>query len=103
MRSARVYMHGELAGILDEIEQKRRYRFRYLDTYTGEPVSLKMPVEKQVYEFDRFPPFFDGLLPEGFMLEALLREQKIDRYDHFSQLLVVGGELVGAVTVEEVT
>ncbi len=102
MRSANVYMHGKLAGILDEIEPQRRYRFRYLDTYTGEPVSLKMPVNNPVYEFERFPPFFDGLLPEGFMLEALLRQQKIDRYDHFSQLLVVGGELVGAVTVEEV-
>lgn len=103
MRSANVYMHGEFAGILEELEPQKRYRFRYRDTYTGEPVSLRMPTDNPVYEFDRFPPFFDGLLPEGVMLESLLRQQKIDRYDHFSQLLAVGGEMVGAVTVEEVT
>ena len=103
MRSANVYMHGEFSGILEELEQQKQYRFRYLDTYTGEPVSLRMPTDNRTYEFDRFPPFFDGLLPEGVMLEALLWQKKIDRHDHFSQLLAVGGELIGAVTVEEAT
>ena len=51
------------------------------------------------YQFDGFPPFFDGLLPEGAQLEALLRQQKLDRDDGFGQLLTVGGDLVGAVTV----
>jgi serine/threonine-protein kinase HipA len=31
-----------------------------------------------------FPPFLEGLLPEGYNLEALLRALKIDRNDHFS-------------------
>jgi len=40
-------------------------------------------------------------LPEGFQLEALLRRKKLDRNDHFGQLLLVGGDTVGAVTVRE--
>ena len=58
-----------------------------------------MPVRKAAYSFDVFPPFFDGLLLEGFQLEALLRQKKLDRNDRFGQLLVIGSETVGAVTV----
>ncbi|MBR9980830.1 MAG: HipA N-terminal domain-containing protein, partial [Desulfatitalea sp.] len=53
------------------------------------------------YEFETFPPFLEGLLPEGYNLEALLRALKIDRQDLFSQLLAVGTDMVGAVTVRE--
>ena len=37
-----------------------------------------------------FPPPFEGLLPEGAQLEALLRNHKIDRDDAFGKLVVVG-------------
>jgi serine/threonine-protein kinase HipA len=49
-----------------------------------------------------FPLFLDGLLPEGIQLEGLLKTRKIDRYDYFSQLVAVGNDMVGAVTVKEV-
>lgn len=101
MRRAKVYVHGHLAGHLVEVEAAACYRFEYLEQYRGEPISLRMPTSQPVYEFDRFPPFFDGLLPEGFQLEALLRQQKLDRHDYFGQLVAVGSDLVGAVTVEE--
>ncbi len=101
MRSAWVYMHAERAGKLEEIIEGRQYRFSYLYGYQGVPISLTMPLNSAPYEFESFPPFFDGLLPEGIMLEGMLRQKKIDRNDMFSQLLAVGGEMVGAVTVEE--
>lgn len=91
-------MHGVYAGLL--IEQEGAYTFAYDSAYTGPPISLTMPVRPEPYRFDAFPPFFDGLLPEGLMLEGLLRQQKIDRHDLFSQLVSVGRDLVGAVTVE---
>jgi serine/threonine-protein kinase HipA len=101
VRCAQILMHGQLAGTLEEIEQGKRYQFRYSKEYQGEPISLTMPVEATTYEFDRFPPFFDGLLPEGPMLDGLLRQNKIDAHDLFSQLVAVGQELVGAVTVKK--
>ena len=101
MRRAKVFVGGIFAGILEEQEKKKQYRFIYHEGYAGLPVSLTMPISRKVYEFNRFPPFFDGVLPEGFQLEALLKRQKIDRDDYFQQLMVVGGDLVGNVTVEE--
>lgn len=103
MRKADVSMHGVKAGILEEIEKGKRYVFTYDDEYTGDPISLTMPVQKKRYEFDTFPPFFEGLLPEGIQLEGLLRLNKIDAHDFFSQLVSVGGDMVGAVTVKEVS
>ena len=64
-------------------------------------MSLTLPVRPAPYEFETFPAFFDGLLPEGLNLEALLKLAKLDAGDCFGQLVTVGGDLVGAVTVEE--
>ena|SRR3990167_8205725 len=101
MRKAYVSVNGMKAGILEEL-QGETYQFTYFDDYHGAPVSLTMPLTKKVYDFDVFPPpFFEGLLPEGIMLEALLRKCKIDRNDYFGQLIIVGQDVVGAVTIEE--
>lgn len=101
-RKADVFVQGLHAGTLEELDRGRRYRFTYLEGYSGPSVSLTMPVEKRIHEFTGFPPFFEGLLPEGEMLENLLRQNKIDSRDYFSQLIAVGREMVGAVAVVEV-
>ncbi len=101
MRQVRIKVNGVPAGILEELERGKEYVFRYDEHYGGPPVSLTMPLDEHEQRFDRFPPFFDGVLPEGAMLEGLLRQAKIDREDLFSQLVAVGRDLVGAVTVEE--
>ena len=93
-------MHGQFAGTLSEQEKGRSYLFEYAPGYAGAPVSLTMPVKNQTYSFEQFPPFFEGLLPEGIMLAGLLRRRKIDRDDLLSQLIATGEDLVGAVTVE---
>lgn len=102
MRKAEVFLHNREAGVLIEEEKNERYRFVYHSEYEGPPISVTMPAEQQEYEFDQFPPFFEGLLPEGVNLEMLLRTRKIDRDDAFSQLMAVGEDTVGAVTVREV-
>ena len=101
-RKASVRVHDRAAGFLVEFgpEQGGGYAFSYLPGYDGSPVSLTMPVREEPYRFDRFPPIFDGLLPEGWQLEALLRRAKLDRHDYMGQLLAVGQDVVGAVTVE---
>jgi serine/threonine-protein kinase HipA len=102
MRKANVYNFGIPAGELIEIEHGKKYQFKYFEEYKGQPVSLTMPVEKKEFTFEEFPPFFDGLLPEGVQLEALIRQMKIDKNDFFSQLIHVGNDLIGSVTVEEI-
>ncbi len=99
MRKARVFNHGVYAGeLLDNGDDS--YEFIYDVDYKGPAISLTMPVAKQRFIYNQFPPFFDGLLPEGMLLEALLKNTKIDRNDLFSQIVTVGKDLVGSVTVE---
>ena len=102
MRKAKVFVKGIEAGILTEFVQGKEYIFGYLDGYDGLEVSRTMPKNIKVYKFDKFPPFFDGLLPEGIQLEGLLKIKKIDKHDYFSQLIAIGEEMVGVVTVKEV-
>lgn len=103
MNQAEVAIHGVPAGRLTEEAPGRGCRFAYLPGYAGPPVSLTLPVRAEPYVFEAFPAFFDGLLPEGFQLEALLRQKKLDRDDRFGQLLAVGGDTVGAVTLRGVS
>ncbi|HLF50930.1 HipA N-terminal domain-containing protein [Flavobacterium sp.] len=99
MRKAIVYVHNNRAGELIE-EELGHYTFKYDPDYNLEPVSLTMPVHQKVYSFNHFPPFFEGLLPEGIMLEGLLKINKFDKKDYLSQLIATGNDLVGAVTVK---
>ena len=101
MRRAEVSMHDIPAGILEEIEAGNKYRFTYFEIYNGPSIALTMPVGGREFVFNRFPPFFDGLLPEGVLLEGLLKQRKVDKFDYLSQLIAVGNDLVGAVTVQE--
>ena len=101
MRIADVFFQNILAGQLLELEADTGYRFQYKQDYCGPPISLTMPVQDNAYEYKKFPPFFDGLLPEGFQLEALLRQKKLDRDDKLGHLLQVGADTIGAVTVRE--
>lgn len=99
MRRAIVFAYGKRAGILTEIAANDFY-FEYDENYDGDAVSLTMPTTQKKYSYTFFPPFFEGLLPEGVMLEGLLRIVKIDKKDYFSQLIATGNDLVGAVTVK---
>jgi len=99
-RRAVVSQHGRDAGILER-SQEGRWRFAYFPDYGGPAVSLSMPVPKRAFEYESFPPAFEGLLPEGPQLEALLRKHKIDRSDYFRQLLTVGEDLVGSLSFRE--
>lgn len=101
MQIADVFFQDILAGQLTRSPAKGSFSFSYSPDYAGPPISQTMPVRKEPFEFDNFPPFFDGLLPEGFQLEALLRQKKLDRNDCFGQLLLVGADTVGAVSVRK--
>jgi serine/threonine-protein kinase HipA len=101
MKSANIFQKNELAGLL-EARDDGRYRFTYKVGYRGEPVSLTMPTRQPVWEFPRFPPPFEGLLPEGVQLDGLLRIRKLDKHDLFGQLLAVGHDVVGSLRIEAV-
>lgn len=100
MKVIKVFNFGNLAGYLYEIEKGKMYKFTYAEDYLGPAISQTMPVDKRDYQYEEFPPFFDGLLPEGSQLENLIRQTKTDRSDYLLHLITVGKDLVGSITVE---
>jgi serine/threonine-protein kinase HipA len=74
-RCAAIFQGGVLAGHLSETSPGH-WTFHYETAYSGEPVSLTLPLRAEPYEFEGFPPVFEGLLPEGPQLESLLRKHK---------------------------
>ncbi len=99
MKAAHVYQGNVFAGVLEAFEDGG-HRFTYAPDYAGEPVSLTMPFRQRVWEFTQFPPPFEGLLPEGMQLDALLRRRKLDKADLFGQLLAVGEDVVGSLRIK---
>ncbi len=102
MRRAKVYVNGIEAGTLTEFEKGKAYLFEYIGEYNGLEISRSLPLKGKSFRFNRFPPFFEGLLPEGIQLEGLLKIRKIDKSDYFSQLMAVGNDMIGVVTVKEI-
>ena len=98
LREAEVFQAGILAGYLQQ-KREELWVFRYAQRYEGTPVSLTLPVRREPYIFNEFPAVFEGLLPEGTQLEVLPKTQKFDCGDYFKQLVTVGNDLVGSLTV----
>ena len=98
LRRAAIFQSGTLAGHLQE-EEDGGWAIEYVEEYAGTPISLTLPLRKEPYIFEEFPAVLDGLLPEGEQLEALLKKQKIDRNDCFTQLVTLGQDLVGSLSV----
>ncbi|MCB0368009.1 MAG: HipA N-terminal domain-containing protein [Bdellovibrionales bacterium] len=100
MKKVEILFNNIKAGILIE-NSRSDYEFIYDDSYIGLPISLTMPLKSKQFKYNFFPAFFEGLLPEGPQLEALLNDKKINRDDLFSQLIACGADCVGAVSIKE--
>lgn len=102
-RTAYVYVRNVFAGTL--LETDEGYSFSYDQTYLKDAqasaVSLTLPLTDEVYESKTMFPFFDGLLPEGWMLGVVSRNWKIDLKDRFGLLLVACKDAIGNVTIRE--
>ena len=101
MRRANVFFRDQLAGILEELED--RYRFTYDADYLTDPkalpISLSLPLRGEPCEDKRLLPFFDGLIPEGWMLHIAEKTWKLDQRDRMGLLLACCRDCIGAVRV----
>ena len=95
-------MGKKYAGIIAEIEEG--YEFCYDDDYLSDPnaraVSLTMPTSQRRYESVILFPFFDGLIPEGWLLEVVEKNWKIDENDRFGLMLASCRDCIGDVYIE---
>lgn len=105
MRKAEIYYQNTLAGLLEETDSC--YRFSYNPAYLQQehalPISLTMPLSGVAYESKVLFPFFDGLIPEGWLLDVAVRNTDISMLDRMGLLLLCCKDCIGAVSVVNAT
>ena len=101
MRTAKIYCFNDFAGILSETETGYRFVYdkAYLQKTDAMPISLTLPLREQAYESSVLFPFFDGLIPEGWLLEVAMRHADISLLDRMGLLLLCCKDCIGAVSV----
>lgn len=101
MRQGKVFVNDVFAGIITE--DVHGYRFAYdkefLALNDAEPISLTMPLREEPYQSKVLFPFFDGLIPEGWLLNIAERNWKIRRHDRMALLLTCCRDCIGNVSV----
>ena len=101
-RTAFVYIRDQFAGTLEEYDDG--YLFRYDPDYCASgraAVSLTLPLTDIPYSSKTLFPFFDGLIPEGWLLDVVSHNWKIDKDDRFGLLLIACKDAIGNVTIRE--
>ena len=104
MKKAKVYMHKIWAGTLIEDDEGFHYTYEeeYLNNENAEPISLTLPIKSSKYSSKILFPFFDGLIPEGWLLDIVEKNWKLDIRDRMSILLVTCRDGIGAVSIQPI-
>ena len=104
MRKATIKIEDQLAGWLTQDEHG--YHFVYDKAYATKPgvrpVSLTLPLREAPYSSNVLFPFFDGLIPEGWLLDIAEKNWKLNTRDRMGLLLACCKDCIGAVCVEEI-
>lgn len=103
MQKGKVYVDEKYAGIIQQDEDgfKFIYDKQYINEETSTPVSLTLPLSEKPYFSKILFPFFDGLIPEGWLLEIAQNNWKIDGKDRMKLLLTVCNDCIGNVSIIE--
>jgi serine/threonine-protein kinase HipA len=101
MREAEIKMHNELAGWLSQDENGYHFQYApaYLQTKDSKPVSLTLPLQEKAFTSKVLFSFFDGLIPEGWLLDIAEKNWKLDPRDRMGLLLACCKDCIGAVSV----
>lgn len=103
-RAAEIYVHDIFAGILRETDEGYSFVYdtAYLKKDNAVPVSLTLPLNKEPYFSKTLFAFFDGLIPEGWLLDVVVRNWKLRADDRFGILLAACRDCIGCVSVREI-
>ncbi len=101
MKRATIFVNSVPAGTLteDDLGYEFSYDTDFLASDKAEPISLTMPLTDKPYRDKVLFPFFDGLIPEGWLLDIAEQSWKISARDRFSLLLACCKDCIGNVSV----
>ncbi|MFC0773317.1 HipA N-terminal domain-containing protein [Terrimonas alba] len=103
-RSGKVLFKDKEAGIVwqDDDGYGFAYNQEYLQLKDATPVSLTLPLRLESYRSNTMIPFFDGLIPEGWLLDITVKNWKLNPNDRMEILLVACKDCIGAVSIEPI-
>ena len=102
MRKAEIYYKIDLAGHLTETDEGEyifEYTREYISEHSGLFLTFTMPVSDKPYRDNRLFPFFEGLIPEGWLLDIAIKNWKLNPNDRMGLLLACCQNCIGAVSV----
>lgn len=96
-------MQDKLAGYLSETDNGYHFFYdrSYLQIPGAEAISLTLPLSEKGYVSSVMFPFFDGLIPEGWLLEVAEKNWKLNQRDRMGLLLACCRDCIGAVSIVE--
>lgn len=102
MRKAKIYYNEDLAGVLTETNDGDylfQYDLQYVVRFPDQFITFTMPVRPEPYKDKRLFPLFEGLIPEGWLLEIASKNWRINPNDRMGLLLACCQNCIGAVSV----
>jgi serine/threonine-protein kinase HipA len=105
MRRAVIKYNSTPAGVLTETndgEFEFQYIAEYITNNANDCITVTMPVNETLYKDKRLFPFFEGLIPEGWLLDIASKNWRINTNDRMGLLLACCQNCIGAVSVHEI-
>ena len=103
MRKGEVFINDKLAGIISETEEGFFFKYEtlYLKIKNPQPVSVTLPIQPKLFHSAILFPFFEGLIPEGWLLNIVQKNWKINPRDRMGLLLATCRDCIGNVSIIE--
>ena len=101
IRRGKVFVGNDYAGMIEQKEGLFIFKYdqQYLKQQNAKPVGLTLPLREEAYEQKTMIPFFDGLIPEGWLLNIIEENWKINPRDRMSLLLFTCRDCIGNVSI----
>jgi serine/threonine-protein kinase HipA len=100
-RSGNVYVKNVFCGVVCETDAGYSFEYNkdYLQNNQAQAVSLTLPLTEKTFQSKTLFAFFDGLIPEGWLLDIAEKNWKINYKDRMGLLLTCCKDCIGAVSV----
>ena len=103
MKKADIYIDDTFCGVLTEDSEGYHFSYdgEYLKSVSAKAISPTMPLTETEYSKEMMFPVFDGLIPEGWLLDIVHKSWKINPRDRMSLLLACCKDCIGNISVRE--
>jgi len=104
MRQGKVFVESHFAGVISETPEGFTFIYdkEYLLRDDALPVSITLPLQQEQFTNKTLFSFFDGLIPEGWLLNIAERNWKVNRRDRMGLLLTCCRDCIGNVSIEPI-